>query len=513
MKQVQFWALLALVHAVSANAQTCPGDFNADARVDGNDLGLFLASWGPCPTASCPADFNADAQVDGIDLGVLLASWGTCRPAIESISPSEGSVAGGTPITVQGRFFLGATSLRIGGVAATDLVVVSSTLLTAVTPPGIAGPSTVSVTANGTGVLPGAFDYRTATVAGVSPSPGPMSGGTEVTITGAYLQATTSVRFGSHPSPAFTQVSPTEVRAVTPASAVAGPVDVSVATAAGTAVLPGGFTYADVVVPPWATLVELLPSPAVVTDPDLRAAIAVTRRAWRVRHSATQIEMLLVPPGWFSMGCTQGSSQSAGCPAWELPVHPVQLTSPFYIGRHEVTQSQWQAIAGSNPSFFQGSGYANAPDRPVESISWAAAHQGLMSVGLRLPTEAEWERACRGGTVTAFNNGLNDDAFVTGLAWFLQNSVGQTSAVGLKQANRLGLLDTHGNVWEWTGDWWSEYSPSTQVDPTGPPKGVNRVVRGGGFSSTIDQVRSSSRALASPLGSSSAIGVRAACSP
>jgi formylglycine-generating enzyme required for sulfatase activity len=115
--------------------------------------------------------------------------------------------------------------------------------------------------------------------------------------------------------------------------------------------------------------------------------------------------------------------------------------------------------------------------------------------------------------VTAFNNGLNDDAFVTGLAWFLQNSVGQTSAVGLKQANRLGLLDTHGNVWEWTSDWWSEYSPSAQVDPTGPSKGVNRVVRGGGFSSTIDQVRSSSRALASPLGSSSVIGVRAACSP
>jgi hypothetical protein len=116
---------------------------------------------------------------------------------------------------------------------------------------------------------------------------------------------------------------------------------------------PTGFggTGTCLVVPAWATLVEYFPDPAVVTDPALRAAIIAIGRPWRVRDTATQVEMLLVPPGTFQMGCIMGSIQY-GCYGEELPVHQVTLTNAFYLGRYELTQSQWVAKMGSNPSYF-----------------------------------------------------------------------------------------------------------------------------------------------------------------
>ncbi|MFM8817754.1 MAG: SUMF1/EgtB/PvdO family nonheme iron enzyme [Phycisphaerales bacterium] len=250
-------------------------------------------------------------------------------------------------------------------------------------------------------------------------------------------------------------------------------------------------------VPAWASLVEALPDPAVVTDAKLRADIIATRYAWRVRDTATQIEMLLVPPGTFQMGCS--ASDQHGCAADEGPVHPVTLTNPFYLGRHEVTQAQWIARMGSNPSFFTAAS-AQVPvpqvaTRPVERVTWSQAQGFLASTGMRLPTEAEWEFACRAGTGTAFANGSDAEAAVADVAWTSGSALGQTWPVGLKPGNRLGFHDMHGNVWEWVSDWYSAsyYASSPTVDPAGPATGTFRVFRGGSWNYEARHARSSCR--------------------
>jgi len=137
--------------------------------------------------------------------------------------------------------------------------------------------------------------------------------------------------------------------------------------------LLGAWGPCPTVVPSWATLVEAQPDPAVVTDPALRAAITATCLAWRVRDTATQVEMLLVPPGTFQMGCIMGSDQWE-CYGEEQPVHQVTLTNAFYLGRYEVTQAQWTATMGSNPSYFTFASAevpaAQVPNRPVDTVSW-----------------------------------------------------------------------------------------------------------------------------------------------
>jgi formylglycine-generating enzyme required for sulfatase activity len=241
--------------------------------------------------------------------------------------------------------------------------------------------------------------------------------------------------------------------------------------------------------PPWATVVQWQPDPAVVTDPALRAAIIATGRPWRVRDTGTGIEMLLVPPGTFQMGC-MGSNQS-GCYPWELPVHQVTLTNAFYLGRFEVTQQQWFATMGSNPSNFQG--YSDSPSRPVDRVSWNAIQGYLSATGFRLPTEAEWEYACRAGTQTPWYDGSTDESTVGALAWIRSNSDIQTHAVGGKQANAFGFHDMLGNVWEWVNDWYGGYSSDAQSNPTGPVSATYRVIRGGSWADYPDEVRSSHR--------------------
>ena len=267
-------------------------------------------------------------------------------------------------------------------------------------------------------------------------------------------------------------------------------------------------------VPTWATVVEALPDPNVVTDSALRAAIIATGRPWRVRDTATQIEMLLVPPGSFPMGCSEASTFDS-CPSLELPVHTVTITSAYYLGRYEVTQSQWQAQSGSNPSIFQG--YSDSQSRPVENVSWNAVQALLVARGMRLPTEAEWEYACRAGTTTAFYNGSNDDATAPNIGWYTANSANQTRPVGSKEANRLGLYDMAGNVWEWTADWWdgatTPYNANPQTNPSGQPTGSYRAVRGGGWDFTTRYLRSSARGNSAPDGASSQVGFRAARNP
>ena len=267
----------------------------------------------------------------------------------------------------------------------------------------------------------------------------------------------------------------------------------------------------SIVAPAWASVLEAQPNAAVVTDAAIRSAITATGWAWRVRDSATQIEMVLVPPGTYQMGCT--ASVQFACSADESPVRTVTLTNAIYVSRFEVTQSQWQARMGTNPSFFQGSSYPDAANRPVEQVSWELAQGFLTATGMRLLTEAEWEYACRAGTTTAFSNNSSDGNSVGTIAWFTTNSGGQTKVVGTKAGNRFGLHDMHGNVWEWVSDWYGTYPTACQTNPTGAATGTTRVLRGGSWGASTDFLRSSDRIFGAPASVSNQVGFRVARTP
>jgi formylglycine-generating enzyme required for sulfatase activity len=463
---------------------------------------------------SCAGDLNGDGVVNGADLGQLLNNWGTCPPSITQVTPLTGSVVGGTVLSITGGGLSEVTAVTVGGAACTQVTVLSPTLVRATTPAGAAGQAAIRVIApSGTTLAPQPFTYVQQQVASIVPSSGSYTGGTAITITGQYLAGTTGVTVGGVPCTSVVAVSATQVTAVTPAGSV-GPVDVVISGSKGTVTVPGGFTYQSIVVPSWATLVEAQPDPAVVTDPALRAAIAATGLAWRVRDTGTQMEMMLIPPGTFQMGCIMGSN-AYGCSSFEQPVHTVTLTNAFYLGRYEVTQAQWVATMGSNPSYFQGS--SDSASRPVEQVSWNIIQGYLSATGLRLPTEAEWEYACRAGTETPFYNGSTDDSTVGTLAWFGSccsgNSGGQTHAVGGKAANGFGLHDMLGNVWEWVNDWYDAYPSGAQTNPTGPVSASNRVIRGGSLYHITGYVRSSNRFNASPGISDYDFGFRVARTP
>jgi len=328
--------------------------------------------------------------------------------------------------------------------------------------------------------------YEVATLTAVSPASGPPGGGTAITLTGTYLAGATSVTVGGAPCTNVQVVNNTTVTAVTPAGS-SGTQDIVLTCNKGSVTLSGGFTYA--VVPAWATLIENNPDPSVVTDANLRAAITATGLPWRVRDTATQIEFVLIPPGTFNMGCS--ASQQYGCWSEENPVHQVTLTNAFYLGRYEVTQAQWQASMGYNPSLYQSASaevpQAQVPQRPVELVSWNTIQGFLSQTGMRLPTEAEWEYAYRAGTTTAFHgytgqlSGTNDDNLLGNIAWFSGNANSQTRPVGGKLCNGFGLHDMAGNVSEWVNDWYGNnyYSTSPSVNPQGPSSGSFRVLRGG----------------------------------
>jgi len=188
--------------------------------------------------------------------------------------------------------------------------------------------------------------------------------------------------------------------------------------------------------------------------------------------------MVFVEGGTFQMGATP--EQGSGVYDDEKPVHSVTL-SDYYIGKYEVTQEEWQVVMGNNPSYFKG-------DRlPVERVSWNDCQtfirklNALTGLTFRLPTEAEWEYAARGGAKSGgykYSGGDNIDE----VAWYGENySTGSTHPVGTKRPNALGLYDMSGNVWEWCGDWYGSYSSDAQTDPVGPSMGSRRVLRGGSW--------------------------------
>ena len=244
--------------------------------------------------------------------------------------------------------------------------------------------------------------------------------------------------------------------------------------------------------PMWATVIQWQPDPAVVTDAQLRAGIQATGLPWRVRDTVTQIEMVLIPPGTFQMGCAV-PPDSEPCQTDEFPVHEVTLTSAFYLSRYEVTQAQWVARMGSNPSYFRGS--PDSSSRPVEQVSWNAIQPFMAATSMRLPTEAEWEYACRAGTQSPLHNGSSDTGTLGDIAWFNLNSGLETHPVGLKAANGFGLHDMLGNVGEWVHDHFAPYPAAPQVDPV-QLSGSYVVMRGGGWGQL--RVRSSHRSYDAP---------------
>ena len=432
----------------------------------------------------CASDITGDGQINGADLSQLLADWGSCPGVITSVTPLHGSILGGTQITINGTNLVGTTAVNIGGVACTSLQVLSPTLVKAVTPAGAAGEASIAiVSAAGSTLVPTPFSYVLQSITSVSPNIGIYSGGTAITITGTFLSGATIVKVGGVPATNVVAVDSNTVTAVTPAGSV-GAASVEVIGAKGTATATNAFLYIAIVVPTWATLLEAFPDPAVVTDANLRAAIMASGFAWRVRDNAANIEMLLVPGGTFMMGCSPGDTQ---CDANESPVHQVTLTNAFYMGKTEVTQAQWQATMGSNPSYFGGK-----PNNPVENVSWNMIQGFITATSLRLPTEAEWEFACRAGTTTV-RYGVFDN-----IAWHDTNSDGTTHVVATKLPNALGLYDTIGNVWEWCQDLNAAYSAADVTNPTGPASGYYRLLRGSGYSYLPEGCRASARYVNDP---------------
>lgn len=233
--------------------------------------------------------------------------------------------------------------------------------------------------------------------------------------------------------------------------------------------------------------------------PSLPAALTVTVGGMRM-------EFVLIRSGSFFMG----SDEEAG-DGDEAPRHKVSLTQPFYLGKYEVTQEQWTELMGGNPSRFKGA------KRPVETVSWNACQRFLAKfgekTGLRfaLPTEAQWEYACRAGTDTRWSFGAAD-APVGDYAWFRENSGGATHPVGEKMPNAWGLYDMSGNVGEWCSDLYAKhtYAAGDVSDPVGPVPGTggSPVWRGGAWGDGPDYLRCAYRNVNGADGAHHGIGLR-----
>jgi formylglycine-generating enzyme required for sulfatase activity len=222
--------------------------------------------------------------------------------------------------------------------------------------------------------------------------------------------------------------------------------------------------------------------------------------------NALGMSFVSIPAGTFLMGSPQSET---GRYDNEIQ-HSVTLTHGFEMQTTDVTQAQWVAVMGSNPSYFQSAQYCKdtfkqvngvsmCPHHPVEQVSWDDAQDFITKLNqkqdgylYRLPTEAEWEYAARAGTTTAyfFGNGTNE---INGYAWYSSNSGGQTHEVAKLRPNAWGLYDMAGNVWQWVQDWYGDYSRSSQENPEGPAGGSHRGIRGGGWYTVAQSLRSAYR--------------------
>ena len=220
-----------------------------------------------------------------------------------------------------------------------------------------------------------------------------------------------------------------------------------------------------------------------------------------------QLEMIYIPPGQFKT-------------INNITIH---ISKGFWIGRYPITQEQWEAVMGKNPSICLGVG----PKAPVDNLSWQECQMFIdkenkdLGIDLRLPSEAEWEYACRAGTTTQLNNGKSvttasdhcpnlDEVAWNGGGW--QDQIESSQPVGQKKPNAWGLYDMHGNVWEWCNDWDGDYPPEDGViNPSGPSSGMYRVIRGGSWYSAPVMFGSSKRDSIQPDYKSNDLGFRVVC--
>ena len=214
-----------------------------------------------------------------------------------------------------------------------------------------------------------------------------------------------------------------------------------------------------------------------------------------------KLEMVLIPAGKFKMGSLETEKNRGE----EETQHDVTITKPFYIGKYEVTQEQWQVVMGHNPSELKGA------KLPLTNASWGMCQDFIKKLndktngGYRLPTEAEWEYACRGETTTAYFFG---NEITPKDANFGGSNLGKPVPVASKDANAYGLHDMHGNIWEWCEDLYGAYVEGKVADPKGVEVGDKRVVRGGSFYDSESDARSSNRYAVPPSTRNGYIGLR-----
>jgi len=207
-----------------------------------------------------------------------------------------------------------------------------------------------------------------------------------------------------------------------------------------------------------------------------------------VKINSISISLNLIPAGKFKMGSDIAESKDF---VSHFPIHDVTLTRDFWMGKYVVTQNQWQAVMGNNPSIYQKQG----PEAPVENVSWDDCQSfisklnSLQSIWIfRLPSEAEWEYACRANTVT------ETYAPIDQIAWYGENFFKDSPhPVGMKLPNNFGLYDMLGNVWQWCQDWAQIYSPNPQIDPKGPSTGDSKIRRGAASCISKNEMRASHR--------------------
>lgn len=201
----------------------------------------------------------------------------------------------------------------------------------------------------------------------------------------------------------------------------------------------------------------------------------------QINLKTVKLILVRIPAGTFQMGSVEGEPT-------ERPVHRVTITHDFWMGKFTVTQAQYEAVVGKNPSNWKRS------DNPVERVRWEDTQDFISKINVlqdgfrfRLPTEAEWEYACRAGTTAETYGPLNE------IAWYGSPLFGKTHPVGQKQPNAFGLYDMLGNVLEWCQDWFGPYSVEAQVDPEGPPSGKGQVARGGAYLADAKACRAATR--------------------
>lgn len=241
----------------------------------------------------------------------------------------------------------------------------------------------------------------------------------------------------------------------------------------------------------------------------LLALCAVSAQAADYTDSKTGIEFVRVHGGCYAMGNSFGGGYID-----ERPVHRVCVPD-FYMGKFPVTQGQWRAVMGNNPS-----GFRKGNQYPVENLSWNEVQEfirkldGMTGKKYRLPTEAEWEYAARSGGKNQKWSGTSDESILGQFAWYDRNSGNATHPVGLKRPNGLFLYDMSGNVWEWVNDWYAVnyYENSPRDNPQGPPSGKKKVLRGGAWISIAANLRAARRLAASPSDRINFFGFRLAFS-